>query len=173
MDILPCISLHNTLRHESDVLYLRDEIEQTMLALLKHVRLSVRTMDVYELSLLVDVCLVAVLSEEIPKQCELRSKSDHGTRLDVEVAGIIPCSYRKTRDMLVRLVLGICLVTHPVTVMHRDIERCLESIVHIRTAVPYPVAFLHFHMVHLSRKPYVHCSVPLVTIHILRDREYI
>ena len=67
MHILPCISLNDTLGYKTYILYLSDKVQNSMLALLKYVRLSVRTVDINELCLLVNECLVTIFTEKIPK----------------------------------------------------------------------------------------------------------
>ena len=49
MGVLPHIALDDTLGDEADVLHLGDYVQQSVLALLQHVRLAVRTVDVHEL----------------------------------------------------------------------------------------------------------------------------
>ena len=102
-----------------------------MFYLLNHIGQTIRTVNVNELGLLVDECLVTLGTQNIPNLCQLVGQTDNGTGLDIKVSGIIPCSDCQTGYMLVRFVLGVGAVSHAITVMLLIVGRSLNCIVHV------------------------------------------
>ena len=171
MVILVHRGLDDALGHEADVLHLRVDVEHAVLALLDHVGNAVRTMNVDELRLLVDIGLVALRAEFLPKGSELLRQADHGAGLDIEVAGVKPGADRQVGDVLVALVFRIGLGTLAVAVHLLVARRRLQGVVHVGAAVPDAVALVHLHVVHLDRQPHVHRGIPGAGIDVLVDRE--
>ena len=128
-------------------------------------------MDVGIFGHLVDIGHIALGLEQAPQRGQINSSGDNGILLYVEVAGIVPSTNGKARNVFQWFVLGVVFGSLTIAIVNLNIGWGHDGIVHIGAAMPYSIAFVHFHVVHGYNQRYVHRGMPLVGIDFLVDRE--
>src|SRR5690625_7597325 len=81
------------------------------------------------------------------------------------IARIVPAAVGQAGNMLKSLKVGIGFLSVGEKIEVLVIGRCLQGIIQVRGAVPGPVTFTYFHVIHLYGQERVERQVPGIVMH--------
>ena len=144
----------------TDRVNLRQRLQHTVLHLLDEIRDAVRAVHLDRASLLVHRELVPLQVEGLVCESEILDGAVLAEGIVVEVAGIEPAADVEPRDVLPGPVRGVRVRAHPVAVEVRYVRRRLQSVGHVRDAMPKVIGIAHRHVIHLHGEKAIERRLP-------------
>ena len=158
--------------HVAYLLCLRHEVEHAMLYVLQDVGRAVWTVKIYVPLLLAYESLVTLWLEKSPSPYQVLHHIDIGTRLDIEVSCVEETAHVQAGNKLQGLVLGVgrrALIVHIEVITGRSLQITFLE----RLSMPYTVALVHEHMVHVDRHPHVGSGIGNLIIDMFINQEVV
>ena len=158
--------------HVAYLLCLRHKVEHAMLYVLQDVGRAVWTVKVYIPLLLAHESLVTLRLEKPPSPYQVLHHIDIGARLDIEVSRVEETAHVQAGNKLQWLVLRVgrrALIVHIEVITGRSLQITFLE----RLSMPYAVAFVHEHVVHVDRHPHVGSGIGNLVIDMFINQEVV
>ncbi len=143
----------------SDLLCLGYDIQRSMFNILEDVRNSVRTVKIHIALGFAHKSHVTHRLEELPDRHKVLHYTNIRASLNIKVSSIEVSTYIKARNKFKSLVLGIRGRSLGVKIEVIRVLRSLKISLLERLTMPYAVSFVHEHVIHVNRHPYIGSSI--------------